>query len=256
MERSISKKMTALVLGAVLACLCAMGFLAPQPALANELAPAQLTAQAGGGDNPDVAQPITKFNKTIYGTTKDDGSYCWYKFKTSSKPGVSYTVSLVANGSNGLGAHCKDSSFQQIDSGFGPTAGNGSTCDAEFSSGQTYYIVIRARDGKSGVAASYALTVKQIVEKPQAPIIKNVKAGKKSLKVSYYKTQFGSKYQIAVKKAGGTWKKYNNGKKLSKTIKGLQKGKRYYVKVKAFRHFGKKWIGGAWSPAQSVKVKR
>ena len=44
-------------------------------------------------------------------------------------------------------------------------------------------------------------------------------------------------------------------KGLNKTVKGLKSGKKYYVRVRAYKMNGKKTVYSAWTAKKSVKVK-
>ncbi|MBR3201379.1 MAG: hypothetical protein IKG17_08615 [Mogibacterium sp.] len=95
---------------------------------------------------------------------------------------------------------------------------------------------------------------------PAKAVIKSVKAGKKSLTVKWKKVNNATGYNIQVAKNSKftkglknvTVKKYSSkGKK----IKSLKKGKKYYVRVRAYRVVNGKTYYGAWSKAKSKKAK-
>ena len=92
------------------------------------------------------------------------------------------------------------------------------------------------------------------VAKPAKVTISSAKAGKRCLTVKYKKAKRADKYQIAVRKAGGSWKYYKTTK-LSRKFTKLTKGKKYTVKVRGIRVVNGKEYYGAWSKTKTVKVK-
>lgn len=103
---------------------------------------------------------------------------------------------------------------------------------------------------------NYTLRYTAIVVKPYKVKIRSVKSKSRKLTVTYKKATYGQRYQISYKKKGtSTWKTVNNGKKLTKTISHLKKGKKYYVKVRAQRRVNGTWYSGKWSATKSVKVR-
>ena len=89
----------------------------------------------------------------------------------------------------------------------------------------------------------------------KAPV---VKAGKKKLTVSWKKDSKVDGYQIQYS-TNNKFKKAATvtcSKKTAKTtIKRLKKGKKYYVRIRAYKKIGNKKYYGAWSKVKSVKVK-
>ena len=84
--------------------------------------------------------------------------------------------------------------------------------------------------------------------------ITGLKAGTKKATVSVKKIK-GVKYQIKYKKKGSSkWSKVNT-KLTKKTIKNLKKGKKYSVKVRAYKTVGGKNYFGKFSATKTVKVK-
>lgn len=87
---------------------------------------------------------------------------------------------------------------------------------------------------------------------------KNIKG--KKLKLKWSRDKKASGYQIKLsrnksfKKAKTYWIKKN--KTTAKTISRLKKGKRYYVKIRAYKKVNGKKIYGSYSKAKSVKIKR
>ena len=61
----------------------------------------------------------------------------------------------------------------------------------------------------------------------------------------------GAKYEVRYRAKGSSkWKKVT-GSKQTITIRKLKKGKRYQVKIRAFRKVGKKTYYGAWSKVKT-----
>jgi outer membrane biosynthesis protein TonB len=95
--------------------------------------------------------------------------------------------------------------------------------------------------------------------KPKAPVLKSVKAGKKTAKVTWGRVT-GVKgyvvYRAASKK--GTYKKVaavSGAKKTSYQVKKLKSKKKYFFKVKSYTLNGKTKVYSGWSNSKSVKVK-
>ena len=94
---------------------------------------------------------------------------------------------------------------------------------------------------------------------PATPTVKKAAAYKtKAIKVSYKKVSGASGYQItyatnkAFKNAKST---YVSSKKSSAVIKNLKKGKKYYVKVRAYKKINGKKFYSVYSGKTSVKTK-
>ena len=222
-------------------------------------------------NNPTQAETM-KFGKDKLGTfsqSDENEQFHYYKFTTPKIAGIDYTVrGTYTDEGDGRRINVRlmndNYEFMRTDgiadatwytsfslSNAGQT---GSMTYSNLEPGATYYVWVRL-DGrcKSG-GDSYAVCVKQNVIKPSTPVIKNIKPGKKQIKVSYYKTKLATRYQIQIKKSGGSWKTYNNGKDLNRTIKNLEKGK-YYVRIRAQRKVNGKWYSSKWSANTKVKVK-
>lgn len=85
---------------------------------------------------------------------------------------------------------------------------------------------------------------------PKTASIQSLTAGKRSLKVkaaTKVSSLGGKYYQIGYKKQGTKTWKYITTAKDKKTIPSLKKGKRYYVKVHAYKKIVKKKYYGKWS---------
>lgn len=96
---------------------------------------------------------------------------------------------------------------------------------------------------------------------PKKPVIKSAKAlGNKKLKVTWKRNTTASGYQLQI----ATNKKFTKGKKsftikknsiTSKTIAKLKKGKKYYVRIRAYKTVSGKKYYGNYSAVKAVKVK-
>lgn len=100
-----------------------------------------------------------------------------------------------------------------------------------------------------------------VVTKPgKTKVTKTVRAKNgKSVKISLKKISGAAGYQIkcstSAKFTAKTTKTVTS-KKITKTIKGLKKNKKYYVKARAYKNSGKTKVYGAWSAKKVVKVKK
>ena len=91
--------------------------------------------------------------------------------------------------------------------------------------------------------------------------ISSLKAAKKALTVKAaaqaemkgYQVQYSTPKKF--KKKTTKTVKVATKKKLNKKIKGLKSGKKYYVRVRAYKMNGKKTVYSAWTAKKSVKVK-
>ena len=88
--------------------------------------------------------------------------------------------------------------------------------------------------------------------------VKKVTAGKKQFKVAWKADKKAAGYEIVY----GTSSKYSKGKRVkvgkkttSKTIKGLKKGKKYYIWVRSLKKQGGKTYTGEYSTKKKIKVK-
>lgn len=88
--------------------------------------------------------------------------------------------------------------------------------------------------------------------------IKNVKAaGKHKIKVTWKKDSAADGYQIAYRVKGGSWKytTVTSEDTLGKTLGGLQSGKTYQVKVRAYENVDGEKVYGSYSAIRKVKCK-
>ena len=230
--------------------------------------------------NPTQAQTLTYGNDT-FGTMIIKNDYekesHYYKFKTSSVSGIKYTVRVTCTdkmkswdgGGRTFWVGLMDDDYDAIHQDgtkrdattpyFGYLDNVGDVTSETYQTlkpNSTYYVrILNSGLETEGDRLSYAVCVKKSVVKPGKPVVKSCKAGKKKLTFSYYKTKYAKRYQVQMKVRGGSWKTYNNGTKLSKTIYKLKKGKKYTVRVRAQRYVSGKWYSGPWSKSRTVKVR-
>lgn len=130
----------------------------------------------------------------------------------------------------------------------------------------TDYTISYSRASKAGTAVKITITgkgsytgkvVKTVYIVPARPTLSFVRAGKKTMTVTYKKTAGASGYQIAYSTNRNSGYKYVNlnNKTAKKTISKLASGKRYYVKVRSYRTIKGKRYYGNYSAVKSVKVK-
>ncbi len=102
-------------------------------------------------------------------------------------------------------------------------------------------------------AADNASAMKKL-NTPAKASVKSVKAAKKSITVKVNKTAGATGYQVSYTVKGGKAATATTTS-TSKTIKGLKSGKKYTVKVRAYKKVNGKTYYGAYSAAKTVKVK-
>ncbi len=125
------------------------------------------------------------------------------------------------------------------------------------------------KNAKKSTYFAYGYTGDKVCSKCNKVILKGKKIAKlklktpkiklssknKRVKVSYKRIINAKKYEISIK-IGGKWKKYNTSK-LSYTIKNknLKKGKKYYVKVRAYTTSKNKKAYSSYSKSLRIKIK-
>ena len=116
----------------------------------------------------------------------------------------------------------------------------------------------------TGTGSYSGSVAKTFTIKPAKVTLKSVKAGKKGSKkltVKWTTTAAGKKsgvkYQVAYKKKGAKGWSYKtvSAKTYSKVLKKLKKGKKYQVKVRAYKKVSGVTYYSAWSKTKAVKVK-
>ncbi len=131
-------------------------------------------------------------------------------------------------------------------------------------SGTTYKYKVRAYIKKNGTTHYGAFSsVLSAGTKPAKTTLSSVKSAKPAQLTVTWKTVKGSSgYQVfcstSKKFTSKTTKKVTVKKQSSKktTVKKLKKGKKYYIRVRAYKTVGGKNLYGAYSAVKSAKVKR
>jgi len=124
--------------------------------------------------------------------------------------------------------------------------------------GRTDIIITAADSGNISGAA----TKIQVDVTPSGTSLKNVKSPAKGRLTIYWKknkTAKGYEIQLSRSLAFTTGTKsftLKNNKKRSITIGGLPKGKKYYVRMRAYQRAGGKTIKGPWSKIKSLVIKK
>ena len=107
----------------------------------------------------------------------------------------------------------------------------------------------------SGSALASAQLAPQASSKAKVKKAKSAKAGQLTIKASKTAGATGYQYKVSLNKKFTKGVKTKSSKKRSVTIKGLKKGKKYYVKVRAYAKVGGAKYWGAWSKVKTAKTK-
>jgi hypothetical protein len=100
--------------------------------------------------------------------------------------------------------------------------------------------------------------------KSKAPVVKKVsiknvkKLGKNEISVKWEKNKKASGYQLAYKLSGKKYKTITIRKKgtTSYKLKNLKSGKKYILRIRAYRKYKGKKIYSKWSKKKTVKIKK
>ena len=212
----------------------------------------------GEKDNPSLSAP----NKVV----------------VPDNPGESLTIKIVARGFGKKDSKVSTFNYEIVDK-LNLEDATVSTKNKTYTGHAVGTSIVVSLNGETVNASNYELIYKNNVNVGEAKVIVKAKAdstnykgqiskkfniipakakitkltrGSKKLTV-YYANQKASgvtSYKIAYKRSGAGWK-YTTSKSTYKTIKGLKKGKKYYVRVQAIGSTGY----GAWSDIKSIKVK-
>lgn len=126
-------------------------------------------------------------------------------------------------------------------------------------SGQTYRFKVKAVAGDTAGAESAVIKAVTKVAKVSLKSLKSAKTGQ--LTVTWAKTSGASGYQVEYSTSKKFTKKttkttlIKKSKTVKTTLKKLKKGKKYYVRVKAYKTVSGKKVFGAYSTVKNVKVK-
>ncbi len=124
-----------------------------------------------------------------------------------------------------------------------------STAATLFKTGSTTEVCRACGSVKKTTVAKKKIAVKSLKAKKKAFV---VKAAKQS-GITGYQIQYSTSKKFTKKTTKSV--KVKTTKALSKTVKGLKSGKKYYVRVRAYKVSGKKTTYGVYGAAKSVKVK-
>lgn len=109
-------------------------------------------------------------------------------------------------------------------------------------------VTIRGRGNYTGEqSATYKIL-------PRSVTIKALQSAKRAVTVRWGKAAGGCSYQIAYRQCGRKSWNYTTSKTTSKKIRCLQSGKRYSVKVRAYKKVGGKRYNGTWSGEKKIMV--
>lgn len=140
----------------------------------------------------------------------------------------------------------------------GNTLKNGTDYTVSYASGRknvgSYKVTVKFKGSYSG---SKTLTFKII---PASTKITSTSVGSKKFTVKWNKvssqvTGYQVQYSTSSSFSSATTKTVGNYKTTSKTISGLKKGKKYYVRVRTYKKVGDKNYYSSWSSAKSVRTK-
>ena len=200
--------------------------------------------------NDDTLATANKIslNKTYYGQFAfNDIDY--YKFKLTSKKSVTVTV----NASSILEYKILDKNGNYVKSLY--TNGGKTEKDIVDLSKGTYYFAVYSGDYQN---YKFKLSIPTKPAKAKLNKLKASKGGK--IKATWAKTKGASGYQLSYSKSKSfkkviATKTVNGSKKTSYTGKNFTKGKKYYVRVRAYKKVNGKKVYGSWSNVKSVKAK-
>ena len=130
---------------------------------------------------------------------------------------------------------------------------------AAIKSGTAYQFRVTAQkkvNGKWVSSKTASLIVRTL---PKAPVITGVSSGKKTIKVKWRKVTGANGYQIYLsQKSKSGFRRVatlKRGSTVSKTLKRLKSGKRYYVKIRSFKQVRGKTVYSSFSRVKRIRVK-
>ena len=105
-----------------------------------------------------------------------------------------------------------------------------------------------------------AKKVVKVTVKPARPVVTLKSSAKKQLTVKWTKLTYVTGYQIQYSRSSGfsskVTKKVTKPSTASMTLKNLQAGKKYYVRVRAYVKSGSSMVYSVWSAKKSVTVRK
>ena len=213
-------------------------------------------------------------------TYKSDGSTkyysVWSSVKTVRPLPMSTTFTSVTAGGRSIKLKWKNTSSQvtgyqiQYDTSMlfkNPKSVNvkgASTVSKEIKSltaGKKYYVRIRSYRTVDDVTTYSAWTIgKAVTPNPVATTLKSVTAGSKKMTVKWSKvssqvTGYEIQYSTSSSFSSPTKVKASGASTVSKSITGLKKGKKYYVRIRTYRTVSGKTYYSTWSAKKAVTVK-
>ena len=237
-----------------------------------------ITVESGYGNNNYGYQEQNSSQSSIYWNKIEkndwfydytvDGDAVYYQFTTSGRADSKYRFSCRGIGEESVdmyllnyGASPSDEDAWKIVAYGNNDSSCCSTKTLTLKPNSTYRLrVFYVRYGWGDVVSSseggvpYRINVSEIITKPAKGKITSLKAGKKKATVKFSKLSKATRYQIAYKVKGGSFK-YVYTKATSKALKSLKSKKTYYVKVRGQRLANGTYYSGPWSTTRSVKVK-
>lgn len=175
----------------------------------------------------------TKCTATVYISSNEDITYELYN---SSQSSIDYYKLFIND-------KCEHSQSYKLEKG-------------------KYYLKVYTTNTSGGEYSFSISTKKDNISKPEKISIKSLSTNKKkhSITLKWNKAKNANGYQIYYsknKKFNNNIKKINiNGANInSYTLNKLKKGKRYYIKIRAYKYVGNKKLYGNWSNIKSIKCK-
>lgn len=225
----------------------------------------------GSVNNPELTVKDINGNKLAEGTDytvsvpegrKDAGTYTYmveFIGKYTGSEEVSFTIKPASISS-------KVASLSATKYVYSGTAKKPTVKISGLTSGTDYTVAYTSNTkvGKATVTVkgkgNYSGTLTKTFKiNPKKAAVSKATPGKKKLTVKMgtkVASTGGATYQIAYKQKGTSKWKYTTTTKQSKVISKLKKGKRYYVKVRAYKTVSKVKYYGAWSKTKlSNKIK-
>lgn len=124
--------------------------------------------------------------------------------------------------------------------------------------GTVYRIKVRAyvKTADKTLLSDYSKAI-EMITLPAKPTL-TVKAASKAFKASWTKSATATKYQLQYslkKEFKDTFDMTVSSKTTAKNVKGLKKGKTYYVRIRAIQPYKKQSVYGEWSTVKKVVTK-